>query len=127
MCECFSLYFFKVLIKFFPFSRGHTHDLFDRWNHVKLYVGFLYFGISYLFFSSSRWTMIRLFFSRGVDPNNWYQSILVCCNKLRSLRYKNIITVTDKKAFMGSLGRAKIPFLPWSCQICTYFCLKGIF
>ena len=49
-CECFSLYSSKVLIKFLSFSREHIYDLFDRWNHVKLCVGFLYFRISSSFF-----------------------------------------------------------------------------
>ena len=39
----------QSLLKFFPFSRECTHDLFDRCNHVKLCVGFLYFDISSLF------------------------------------------------------------------------------
>ena len=39
---CTSLKFNKIC----PFfSRGRTHDLFDRWNHVKLCVGFLCFII----------------------------------------------------------------------------------
>ena len=45
------MYSSKFLIKFLPFSSGCTHDLLHQWNHVKLCVGFLCFGISHLFFS----------------------------------------------------------------------------
>ena len=40
--------------KFLLFSHGWTHDLFDRWNHVKLYIAFLCFGISVL--HVARWS-----------------------------------------------------------------------
>ena len=47
----FPIVFLKFLIKFLLFSCGRTHDLFHQWNHVKLWVNFLCFGISHLLFS----------------------------------------------------------------------------
>ena len=50
----------QSLIKFLPFSCGRTHDLFDRWNHVKLCVDFLYFR-NFSSFSFSSYCLLILY------------------------------------------------------------------
>ena len=55
-------------LQILTFSRGRTHDLFDRWNHVKLCLGFLFFGITHLFFLLLDDPAFLLH-----CHNNWYQ------------------------------------------------------
>ena len=81
--QVFLIVLSQSLIKFLHFSRGRVHDLFDRWNHIKLCVDFLYIKISYLL-SSFYCSMIISFYCTNLQQliskytsslrNNQYQS-----------------------------------------------------